>query len=528
MSKNSTSIKIACIGAGYWGKNHVRNFYQLGALYTVCDADKKRLKIFEEKYPGIKLTTEYLEVLKNDQIQGVVIATPAETHYQLAKEAILHGKDVLVEKPLSLHINEAEELLEFAEKQNTILMVGHLLQYHPAVIKLKELIRSGKLGKIQYIYSNRLNLGKFRREENILWSFAPHDISIILYFLEETPNEVSALGGNYLHPHIADVTVSTLNFPSGVKSHIFVSWLHPYKEQKLIVIGDKQMAQFDDVSKDKKLLLFPHKINWINRMPVPEMAEAIKVEFEMKEPLREECLHFINCIQTRTIPKTDGEEGLRVLQILEACQKSLEQNGKVIKLISKKREKKYFIHPTSIIDKPCEIGEGTKIWHFCHIMGETKIGKNCVIGQNVFIGKKVSIGNNVKVQNNVSIYEGIILEDNVFCGPSMVFTNVLNPRSHISRKHEFKQTIVKKGATIGANATIICGHTIGEYAFIGAGAVVTKDVPPYALVVGNPARIVGWMCECGIKLQFASDTAICPACGKKYKKENGLIKEENK
>ena len=320
-------IQIGIIGAGYWGKNHVRNFYQLGALHTVCDADKERLKSFKEKYQDIKFTSDYLEILKSEEIQGVVIATPAETHYQLAKEAILYKKDVLVEKPLALRINEAKELIELAEKENAILMVGHLLQYHPAVIRLKELIKSGKLGKIQYIYSNRLNLGKFRREENILWSFAPHDISIILYFLEETPNEVSASGGNYLHPHIADVTVSTLNFPSGVKSHIFVSWLHPYKEQKLIVIGDKQMAQFDDVSRDRKLLLFPHKINWINRMPVPEMAEAVKVEFEMKEPLREECLHFLHCIETRNRPKTDGQEGLKVLEVLDACQRSLEKSG---------------------------------------------------------------------------------------------------------------------------------------------------------------------------------------------------------
>lgn len=518
------NINIGVIGAGYWGKNHVRNFFQLGALSIICDKDEKRLKFYAENYPNIRLTQDYLTVLKDKTIQGVIIATPAETHYQLAKEAILHKKDVLVEKPLALHVDEAKELVELAEKENVILMVGHLLQYHPAVIKLKELIKSGELGKIQYIYSNRLNLGKFRREENILWSFAPHDISIILYFLEETPNEVSAFGGNYLHPHIADVTVSTLNFPSGVKSHIFVSWLHPYKEQKLIVIGDKKMAQFDDVSKDKKLLLFPHKINWINRMPVPEMAEAVKVEFEMKEPLREECLHFLHCIETRNKPKTDGKEGLRVLEVLDACQRSLEKNGAVIEL--KIQPEKYFIHPTAIIDEPCEIGEGTKIWHFCHIMKGAKIGKNCVIGQNVFIGKGVKIGNNVKIQNNVSVYEGVILEDDVFCGPSMVFTNVLNPRSHIPRKHEFKQTIVKKGATIGANATIICGHTIGEYAFIGAGAVVTKDVPPYALVIGNPAKITGWMCECGTKLQFASDTAVCPACGKKYKKENGLVKEE--
>ena len=180
----------------------------------------------------------------------------------------------------------------------------------------------------------------------------------------------------------------------------------------------------------------------------------------------------------------------------------------------------YFVHPSSVIDKDAEIGNGTKIWHFCHVMGGAKIGKNCVLGQNVFVGKNVVIGNNVKIQNNVSVYEGVILEDDVFCGPSMVFTNVINPRSFIERKSEFKETRVKKGASIGANATIVCGVTIGEYAFVGAGAVVTRDVPPYALVYGNPARIKGYVCRCGEKLEFNENgIAICKRCGSKYRKE---------
>ncbi len=186
-------------------------------------------------------------------------------------------------------------------------------------------------------------------------------------------------------------------------------------------------------------------------------------------------------------------------------------------------EKKYFIHPSAIVDKSVEIGEGTKIWHFTHIMPGAKIGKNCVIGQNVFIASGAVIGNNIKIQNNVSIYDGVILEDDVFCGPSMVFTNVYNPRSFISRRSEFRKTLVKKGATIGANATIICGNTIGEYAFIGAGSVVTKDVPDYALVYGNPGKIKGWVCQCAEEIVFRYGKAICRACGKYYKKDkNGV------
>ena len=187
-------------------------------------------------------------------------------------------------------------------------------------------------------------------------------------------------------------------------------------------------------------------------------------------------------------------------------------------------EKKYFAHETAIIDNGCTIGEGTKIWHFSHIMQDCNIGNNCNIGQNVVVSPKVVLGNNVKVQNNVSIYTGVICEDDVFLGPSMVFTNVINPRSAISRKDQYKTTIVKKGASIGANATIVCGHTIGEYALIGAGAVITKDVKPYALVVGNPARQTGWVSEYGHKLNFDQNgMAICPESGQRYNFSNGQV-----
>jgi UDP-2-acetamido-3-amino-2,3-dideoxy-glucuronate N-acetyltransferase len=192
-----------------------------------------------------------------------------------------------------------------------------------------------------------------------------------------------------------------------------------------------------------------------------------------------------------------------------------------------------FVHASSYVDEPCQIGTGTKIWHFCHIMKDCEIGARCNIGQNVFIASGVRIGNNVKIQNNVSIYTGVVLEDDVFCGPSMVFTNVINPRSAVVRKDEYQQTVVKRGASIGANATIVCGHSIGQYAFIGAGAVVTKDVPDYALLIGNPARISGWMCQCGIKLPLPANatqdgSASCTACGRSYRKAGTVVTIENK
>ena len=192
--------------------------------------------------------------------------------------------------------------------------------------------------------------------------------------------------------------------------------------------------------------------------------------------------------------------------------------------------KNYFVHESSYVDEPCEIGEGTKIWHFSHVMSGSKIGCRCNIGQNVVILPEVRIGDNVKIQNNVSVYTGVELEDDVFCGPSMVFTNVVNPRSHVPRKDEYRRTLVKRGASIGANATVVCGNTIGRYAFIGAGAVVTRDVPDFALVVGNPGRVAGWMCQCGIKLDLSRDLAgdgesACSACGKSYRKKNGVVSE---
>ncbi|MDD4939031.1 MAG: Gfo/Idh/MocA family oxidoreductase [Candidatus Omnitrophica bacterium] len=514
-------IRVAVIGCGYWGKNLVRVFSQLGVLDTICDSDPARLEALRKEYPGVNITASYTQVLKNRQLTAAVVATPAESHYRLTRELLLSGKDVFVEKPLSLTVKDGLELDELAEKRKSILMVGHLLEYHPAINKLKESMESGELGRIQYIYSNRLNLGKIRREENILWSFAPHDISVILLLLNEMPESVSSFGGNYLHRDIADVTLSSLNFSSGVKGHIFVSWLHPYKEQKLIVVGDKKMAVFDDVARDNKLRLYSHQISWIGRVPVPTKEDAENIDFKPEEPLILEAAHFIDCVKSRRKPKTDAKSALRVLSVLQSCQQSLENNGALIWLKAPKsggqERKKYFIHPSSIVEDPSRLGEGSKVWHFSHVMKGAVIGQGCNIGQNVFIGSKARIGNNVKIQNNISIYDCVQIEDDVFCGPSMVFTNVFNPRSFIERKNEYKATVVKRGATLGANSTIICGNTIGEYAFVGAGAVVTKDIPAYALAYGSPARVKGWVCKCGVKLAFGKKAAKCAGCGMKYK-----------
>lgn len=510
---------VAVVGSGYWGKNLVRNFMDLGALHTICDRDPLVEANFRGKYEKLSFCNDYDQVLSNSEIQAVVLATPAVLHFEMAKKALLAGKDVFVEKPLALTAAEGAELVEVSTKNRRVLMVGHILQYHPAVKKLKQLIAGGSLGRIEYVYSNRLNMGKIRTEENILWSFAPHDISVVLGLLNEEPESVTCEGGYYLSQNVADVTLSQFAFSSGVRAHIFVSWLHPFKEQRLVVIGSEKMAVFDDTAADK-LVLYPHRIEWKDRVPTAVKAESEAVALEAEEPLRNECRHFLDCIAERRNPLTDGREGLRVLRVLNACQDSLATHG-VTSLRPKAEppKKPYFVHPTAVVDEPSEIGAGTKIWHFSHILKGARIGENCIFGQNCQVAEKVIIGNNVKVQNNVSIYTGTEIEDDVFLGPSCVLTNVTNPRSQVNRHSLYEGTILRRGATVGANATIVCGTTLGRYCFIGAGAVVTKDVPDYALMIGNPARQAGWMSRHGHRLvdPDIDGTMQCPESGLRYK-----------
>jgi len=530
---------IAVIGSGYWGKNLVRNYYDLGVLKLICDKNETVLESFKKQYPEIDACFALNDVLSRDDIAGLVIATPAETHYTLAREALLAGKHVYVEKPLVLDEQEGEELIALAHERKRVLMVGHLLQYHPVFVRLKDLASKGELGRINYIYSHRLNLGKIRREENILWSFAPHDISMILALAGEEPESVLTTGGNYLHKRIADVTTTHLDFPSGLRAHIFVSWLHPFKVQQLVVVGDRKMAVFNDTLPwPDKLLLYAHEIKWQDNVPVPAKAEPERLEIPQAEPLRLECQQFLDAMSNGTNPVTDGREGLKVLEVLNASQRSLDENGRRIDLGGKPgpalrpeaglREPavkdKFFVHETAVIDDKVTIGEGTKVWHFSHILSNTTIGDHCNIGQNVVIGPDGRVGNNCKLQNNVSVYKGVILEDGVFCGPSMVFTNVYNPRAEIKKMDQARPTLVKRGATIGANATVVCGNTLGRYCFIGAGAVVTRNVPDYALVVGNPGRPIGWMCECGERLTEDLD---CLSCTRRYRKtDSGLVEVE--
>lgn len=322
-------INVAVVGCGYWGKNLVRNFAQLGALRMVCDTAEVGRKLAAEMAPQAEVVTDVDEVL-SAPVEGVVIATPAETHYDLTRRALEAGKDVLCEKPLALTYEQGVELARLAERQGRILMVGHVMEYHPGIVRLLELVRGEELGKVQYIYSNRLSLGKVRREENILWSFAPHDIAIILRLMGAMPFQVVACGGSYIQPNIPDVTVTNLLFDNGVRAHIYVSWLHPFKEQRLVVIGSRKMASFDDVA--KKLVLYDQHVDVHNGEPIPVKGDGLEVLYPADEPLRLECQAFLSAMETRQPPLTDGASGLRVLKVLQAAQRSLVMNGEPVTL----------------------------------------------------------------------------------------------------------------------------------------------------------------------------------------------------
>jgi len=314
---------LAVIGAGYWGKNLVRVLGELGALAAVCDADEELAAKLARDHGGEGRRLQ--DVLDDPAITSVAVAAPAALHAELASAALEAGKHVFVEKPLALRVADAIPVVELAESRGLTLMVGHLLQYHPAFLALRDRVAAGVIGKLQYVYSNRLNLGKIRREEDILWSFAPHDLSMILSLVGEEPDRVSCVGSNFLSQDIADVTVTHLGFPSGVRGHVFVSWLHPYKEQRLVVVGSEGMLTFDDgVPLPDKVRFYGHRVDWVDGLPVPVKGIGEPVELPAAEPLRLELEHFLDCVATGKTPRTDGREGLGVLSVLERATSSMQ------------------------------------------------------------------------------------------------------------------------------------------------------------------------------------------------------------
>jgi len=325
---------IAVVGCGYWGKNLVRNFAELGALHTICDSNSEILSKLAAIYPNVKGETNLDAVLTDKEIKGVVIALPAALHYPAARQALLAGKDVFVEKPITSKSSEAQELVELAEKRKRILMVGHLMLYHPAVHILKRHIESGDLGEIYYLYSTRVNLGQVRRDESALWRLVPHDISLFLYLLEDFPKIVSAQGISYVQPHLEDVVFITLQFPPNVLAHIHASWLDPHKIRQLTVVGSKKMAVFDDMEPEHKLMIYDQGvIDDYNDLSSASGTLALRSEgvflprVDLTEPLSLECRHFLECIKNRSTPLSDGRQGLEVVRILERIEEVMRGEG---------------------------------------------------------------------------------------------------------------------------------------------------------------------------------------------------------
>jgi predicted dehydrogenase len=335
-------IKIGLLGCGAWGKNLLRNFANLPGcvLVSCCDENPKQIERISPNYPEVKFTQDHKEIIENPNLDAVVISTPPASHFELSRAAILADKDVFVEKPLVLEVKEGEELVRLSEEKKKILMVGHIMEYHAATLKLKEYIAKGELGKILYLYSTRVNLGKVRDIENALWSFAPHDISMILFLLEKEPVSVTATGECYLQKDkgIEDVAFMTIHFADGVMAHIHVSWLDPHKDRKLTVVGSKKMAVFDDTQSAEKIWIYDKGVD--TRLDYNTYGEYLSLRFgdilipkiETTEPLRSECQHFIQCVEKRKTPRSDGRDGLRVLKILDAGQRSLKMGGSPVEI----------------------------------------------------------------------------------------------------------------------------------------------------------------------------------------------------
>ncbi|MCB9854028.1 MAG: Gfo/Idh/MocA family oxidoreductase [Phycisphaerales bacterium] len=523
------SKRICVIGGGRWGGNHIRTLKELGHLGGFVEPTADRRRTLVEQFPNA-VGFDTVDAALNAGFDGYTIATPAETHFDIARQIIEAGQPVLVEKPLTLRSHDARELVALARNRGVPLMVGHVLLFHPAIRKIREMIDDGKVGRLQYVYSNRLNLGTIRKEENILWSFAPHDISIFQYLIDRTPVRVESRGGAFVQPGIHDTTMTVLTYPDNVVGHIFVSWLHPFKEHRLVVIGSKGMLSFEDASPRKEVHFYEKGIDWVRGEPIPREGPTEIISCEGRLPLTEELAYFAERLSGGAIEIANGEQGVAVMDILERATASLLGRDDGAAATSGARSAAnlpYYVHPTSVVDDGATIGEGTKVWHFSHVQGGAAIGRNCSLGQNVNVGNNVRIGNHVKIQNNVSVYEGVELEDYVFCGPSMTFTNVLDPRCKYPQRgtEHYQKTLVREGASIGANATILCGNTIGRHAFIAAGAVVTKDVPDYAMMVGVPARQSGWACECGERLEDVDGTAVCSRCSRRFSIRDGNLTE---
>jgi predicted dehydrogenase len=329
MSGGEAPITIGVVGLGYWGPNLARNFAAISGceLAWLCDASERARDRWAESFPRARATGQLADLLEDPGLDAVALATPVPSHAELAVRVLDAGKHCFVEKPLAQTVVDAERAVAAAESAGRRLMVGHLLEYHPAVVRLKEIVESGELGSVYYLYGNRLNLGKLRADENALWSLGAHDVSVVLHLLGEEPAECFARGESFVREGVEDVVFCYLRFPSGRAAHLHLSWLDPHKERRLTIVGSRRMATFDDMALEGKLTIYDKGFDEDVRSWGEYLArsgERLSPAIPPAEPLRLECEHFVECIRTGTAPRSDGASGLRVVRVLEALQRSLE------------------------------------------------------------------------------------------------------------------------------------------------------------------------------------------------------------
>jgi len=333
-------VRLGIVGVGDWGRNLLRNFARLKEcqISFICDSDEKNLKKASALFPYFEVSKDYQKAITQNSVDAVIVATPPDSHFQVAKEALLAGKHVFVEKPLVLDLAQGEELCRLASDKNKMIMVGHIMMYHAATRKLREYIQKGELGEVYYIYTQRVNLGKVRHNENALYSFAPHDISLVCYLLDKTPVKVSATGSSYIQDGIEDVVFVTLHFADRIMAHIHVSWLDPHKDRKVTIVGSKKMAVFDDTEASEKIWLYDKGVD--SKFDYSTYGEYLSLrsgdilipKIDSVEPLESECKHFVECVREGKQPLSDGKEGLKVLRVLQAAQKSLKSGGTPVEI----------------------------------------------------------------------------------------------------------------------------------------------------------------------------------------------------
>jgi predicted dehydrogenase len=338
--ENKQMVKVAVVGCGYWGPNYVRTFNELpsSSVSLLCDINTERLKQIKRIYPFIKITTNLPEILENSKIDAVCVSTPASTHYKIVKESLLHGKHVLVEKPLTLNVKEGEDLVKIAQDQKRILMVGHVYLYHPAVQKVKSFIQNGELNNLYYLHSIRTGLGPIRRDTNAMWDLAPHDISIYMYLLDQMPKNISARGASYLQDGIEDVVSLSMEFQRQIMGYIHVSWLDAYKIRKLTIVSKNKMVEFDDTNSNEKLKIFNQGVSPQEPSTYGEFLLQVRTgdiyipKIEPLEPLRNQCLDFIKCVENNIDPLATGIEGVKVVKVLNAAKASLNGNSSLVEI----------------------------------------------------------------------------------------------------------------------------------------------------------------------------------------------------